>query len=411
MELDEWIRQVVKQLREGDDSKAYNANQLLPLLSSSSISTSTFNSIPTSISSILQLPINDSIVKLWKDFITNHVLYLSNKVKKADPNKLFGTFNQSFISFTKIYKKLNEGKWSAPLVKWFCNNLHKLAKHADGNFKSTGKSPDNYNEAVRTIQQQFGACQISTGKFPYSKLYGVVYCINILCKIFFKLNKIQACATLSRWYEQNHNSIPLKVYPMSIRVTFKYFMGRMALYSMDEEKAKEYLEFAAKHCNKQAVKNKTSIIRYLIPLKLNKGIYPSEELLDKYNLNEYKEISKAIHTGHILKFNEELELYEQLFISNGLYVIMNKLRYVTYRNLLKKALMIINPSNRHMRLEDFRRALEISSGENIDALEVESLVASMIDNKHLLGYILHERGLIIMTKYKEVFPPILNTRL
>eukprot|EP00826_Nyctotherus_ovalis_P061716 TRINITY_DN8808_c0_g1_i1.p1 TRINITY_DN8808_c0_g1~~TRINITY_DN8808_c0_g1_i1.p1 ORF type:complete len:208 (-),score=47.67 TRINITY_DN8808_c0_g1_i1:91-714(-) len=201
-----------------------------------------------------------------------------------------------------------------------------------------------------------------------------------------------------------------RAYSMAVQVMFRYFMGRMALYYMDEEQASDALEFAAKHCNKKAIGNKMLIMRYLIPLKLRKGIYPLEELLEKYKLIEYIEISKAIRTGNVLKFNQELEYYEQQYVARGLYLVIDKLRYMTYRNLFKKALMMVNPPNKQMLIESFRRALELSCGEEVDALETESLLAHMIDNKHLLGYIIHEKGLVVMTKSKEIFPSFTNTR-
>ena len=168
--------------------------------------------------------------------------------------------------------------------------------------------------------------------------------------------------------------------------------------------ATEALEFAVKHCHKNYIKNKMLALRYLIPIKLMDGIYPSENLLIKYKLTEYIELTKAIQTGDIAKFNEELEKNQEFYVSKGLYLTISKLKYITYRNLFKRTQKIFNSPQ--MMIAYFKKALEISSNEAVDILEVESILANMISSHYLLGYILHDKQMIVMTKNKDIFPPI-----
>jgi hypothetical protein len=80
------------------------------------------------------------------------------------------------------------------------------------------------------------------------------------------------------------------------------------------ETAEESLEYALKHCHKMAFKNKRSILRYLVPVKLYRGRLPSLALLEKYGLNEFLPLVEGMRRGDLRTFNEGLSLYQDLFI-------------------------------------------------------------------------------------------------
>ena len=412
MEIYTWVDQVITRFISASDPNTLLS--LLSLTSGKSIAdmdslphtSKDFSNLKFAISTTLQLPQNHAETNMWHDFLSNHLLFLLNKFHGANAKTIFESFNQSFVFFTKIFKNMPEGKWSAGLVKWFCSELYGFAKASDKDFEQNGKKPVHYNEAVRAIQQLFSVCQISSQVFPDSKVYSVLYCINTLFKIFFKLDMIQSCQTPLRWYEQNKSNIRLEEYPMSVQVTFKYFAGRMALYEMDILGAEEALDFVLTHCHKKAIKNRTLAVRYLVPAKLMLGTYPSEDLLKKYKLKEYINISKAIRDGNVKRFSEELERYEEVYIANGVYLIMDKLRSITYRNLFKKTEKILNSPEKRLKVEDFNKALKWMLPEPVDPMETECLLANLIGQRLMKAYILHEKQLVVMSKKDEVFPPI-----
>eukprot|EP00826_Nyctotherus_ovalis_P053254 TRINITY_DN6893_c0_g1_i12.p1 TRINITY_DN6893_c0_g1~~TRINITY_DN6893_c0_g1_i12.p1 ORF type:complete len:441 (+),score=110.30 TRINITY_DN6893_c0_g1_i12:80-1402(+) len=412
MKLYTWVDQVISLFTYANDVN--NLYSLLSLtsgktiaeLSSLSRSSKHLSNLRFSIATTLGLPQEHSITNTWNDFLSSHLVFLGSRARGESAKVLFESYNESFGFFVKVFKIIQEGDWSAPLVKWFCNELYELAEQADEDPGTGNKRSVQYDEAVRSIQQLFAACQLSNFKFPQCKLYSVLFCINTLFKIFFKLEKIQSCQTLLKWYAQNKTTVILAAYPKSAQVTFHYFRGRMALYQMDFVEAEEALDFALAHCPKNAFNNRLLIVRYLTPAKLVLGTYPEEELLKRYRLKEYISISRAIRSGDIGKFNEELEKYEELYVSKGVYLIMERLRYVTYRNLFKKIQRIVNPADKIMKLDKFNQVLAIGSSEKVDPLETECILANMIDRKLLLGYLIHEKQLIVMSKKKEIFPPI-----
>ena len=72
-------------------------------------------------------------------------------------------------------------------------------------------------------------------------------------------------------------------------------------------------------------------MRYLCPLKMRKGCYFIGE-----EINEYKGIERALIDGNIKLFESEKRKYRLKLIKSGLYFLIDSLRAIVVRNLLKK---------------------------------------------------------------------------
>jgi len=66
------------------------------------------------------------------------------------------------------------------------------------------------------------------------------------------------------------------------------------------------------------------------------GRLPSREVLRKYDLMQFADVADAVRCGNLLKLNEALQTHELFFIKSGVYLILEKLKVITYRNLFKK---------------------------------------------------------------------------
>lgn len=67
-----------------------------------------------------------------------------------------------------------------------------------------------------------------------------------------------------------------------------------------QEGAEQHLEYALKHCHRNAAKNKSCIMYYLIPVKMLLGQLPSEQALKMYNLDVYAGIVQVKLICHAL---------------------------------------------------------------------------------------------------------------
>lgn len=75
------------------------------------------------------------------------------------------------------------------------------------------------------------------------------------------------------------------------------------------------------------------VILYLFVLQ---GYLPTTEALTKYDLTEFGKVSEALKDGNIKNFKLALEKSEAKFIKAGVYLILEKLHFMLYRNLFKK---------------------------------------------------------------------------
>lgn len=78
------------------------------------------------------------------------------------------------------------------------------------------------------------------------------------------------------------------------------------------------------------------ILQFLVPVKLLLGVMPSPQLIDAYALHEYTGLTDAIRRGDLQRFDAYLEQYQTQFIQQGVYLLIEKLRLVVLRNLIKK---------------------------------------------------------------------------
>jgi putative ubiquitin-RnfH superfamily antitoxin RatB of RatAB toxin-antitoxin module len=63
---------------------------------------------------------------------------------------------------------------------------------------------------------------------------------------------------------------------------------------------------------------------------------PSKAVLEKYDLTQFNEVVEAVKQGNILKLNKAIQLHEVFFIKCGIYLLLEKLKIITFRNLFKK---------------------------------------------------------------------------
>lgn len=157
--------------------------------------------------------------------------------------------------------------------------------------------------------------------------------VNQLFKVYFRINKLHLCKPLIRAIE---SSAYKDSFPLAQQITYKYFVGRKAMFDSDYKSADEYLSFAFKNCHKRFPKNKRLILIYLVPVKMLLGYMPKKEVLEKYDVLQFHELACALKEGNVQKFDEVIQRHETFFIECGIYLIVEKLKTFVYRNLFKK---------------------------------------------------------------------------
>lgn len=78
------------------------------------------------------------------------------------------------------------------------------------------------------------------------------------------------------------------------------------------------------------------ILIYLVPVKMLLGYMPKKEVLERYDVLQFHELASAIKNGNVRRFDEVIQRHETFFIEHGIYLIVEKLKIIGYRNLFKK---------------------------------------------------------------------------
>lgn len=66
------------------------------------------------------------------------------------------------------------------------------------------------------------------------------------------------------------------------------------------------------------------------------GYMPKHDVLEKYNVLQFHELTCALKEGNVQKFDDVIQRHESFFIECGIYLIVEKLKTIAYRNLFKR---------------------------------------------------------------------------
>ncbi|NXO84551.1 PCID2 protein, partial [Sitta europaea] len=296
-----------------------------------------------------------------------------------------------------------EENWALPIMYSVALDLRIFANNADQQLVKKGKSKvgDMLEKAAELLMSCFRVCASDTrAGIEDSKKWGMLFLVNQLFKIYFKINKLHLCKPLIRAIDSSN----LKdEYSMAQRVTYKYYVGRKAMFDSDFKQAEEYLSFAFEHCHRSSQKNKRMILIYLLPVKMLLGHMPTVQLLKKYDLMQFAEVTKSVSEGNLLLLNDALTKHETFFIRCGIFLILEKLKIITYRNLFKKVYLLLK--THQLSLDAFLIALKFMQVDDVDIDEVQCILANLIYLGHIKGYISHQHQKLVVSK-QNPFPPL-----
>ncbi|CAL8109193.1 unnamed protein product [Calicophoron daubneyi] len=306
----------------------------------------------------------------------------------------------------KILTEMREENWVLPVVLATAIDLRRFARGLDNTLlaqtpKVTRISGRRMESAAQLILKLFQICASdSRTQLEDSKKLGMMGLANQLFKIYFQINKLNLCKSMIRAID---NLGMNDKFSLAQRVTYCYYVGRKAMFDGEFVSADRSLTFAFERCLGTAWSNKRLILIYLIPVKMLLGIFPNESLLTKYNLTEFLGISEAVKAGNLKKMDLELNKYENFFLHCGVYLILEKLKLITYRNLFKKVCAIMK--THLLPIDLFTAALRLMGIEDIDQDETECILANLIYEGKIKGYLAHQQQKLVVSKL-QAFPTL-----
>ncbi len=322
---------------------------------------------------------------------------------------------ECFNSHSTLHSKLNHiltsvpGNTLIPLLHTICHNTYHTAIYADEqNAIQTGRNDHSRLHAAVTLLQESFSKTLNDRKEwgdsneplseSGSKKAGVLYIVNLLFALYFRLNTLRLCKNLVRPVESRN--LHEKGNNTGDKVTYRYYVGRLHMFEDNYEQAQLHLNYALLHCHKRATANKRKILNYLIPVMLERGRLPTISLLKKYDLQEYLPLVTAIQKGDLRLFNDTLNKYQDKFIRRGTYLLLEKCKTLCHRNLFKRIFLIVE--KHQISLDNVGNAMKWL-GMDIDLDEVECILSNLIFKGYVRGYISHSKRVLVLSK-KDPFP-------
>ncbi|KAK4881351.1 hypothetical protein RN001_004670 [Aquatica leii] len=306
-------------------------------------------------------------------------------------------------SLTKIIQNQKEENWALPIMYSVCLDLRLLAQRAEKVRNVSEKPGQILEKAAECLLGCFRICAADNRSSEEdTKRIGMLTLVNQLFKVYFRINKLHLCKPLIRAIE----SSPFKEsFSLSQQITYRYFVGRKAMFDSDYKAADEYLTYAFENCHKFSKKNKRLILIYLVPVKMLLGYIPSKQVLEKYDVSQLWELVQAVCQGNLRLFDEIMEKHETFFIKCGIYLIVEKLKIIAYRNLFRKVYLILN--THQIPVEALQAALVYLGQTDVDLDETECIVANLIFEGKIKGYISRQHRKIVVSK-QNPFPSLIS---
>nr|CAB3264702.1 PCI domain-containing protein 2 [Phallusia mammillata] len=305
--------------------------------------------------------------------------------------------------FVRIFQPQKDDNWSLPLMYTLILDLRNFANEVEQEIlqHNKGKKGDTLEKAADTIMSCFRVCA-SDGRaaIDVSKKWGMLFLVNQLFKIYFRIGKLHLCKPLIRAIESSNIK---DEFSLAQKITYKYYVGRKAMFDSNFTQAEEFLTYAYTNCHADARSNLKRILIYLIPVKMLLGRLPPIDLLHSHNLSQYRDIVMAVRTGNVHLLNCTLLEHESFFIQTGVYLILEKLRATTFRTLFKRVSNILG--THQIPLQAFTEALHGQGITDIDMDETECIVAGLIYAGNIRGYISHQHKKLVVSKV-NAFPAV-----
>ncbi|MCJ1284655.1 hypothetical protein MMC26_003990 [Xylographa opegraphella] len=282
---------------------------------------------------------------------------------------------------------------------------------------------------------------------PDGRRIGIYLLGNICLKLFFHCRKLRSAEFV--FNSINQNSPPLFHFAAAQRVTYLYYLGRYHFANNHFFRAQSALQAAYDQCHREAVKQRRSILVYLITSNIILGRFPSLQVLTRPEAERLQEIflpiCQAIKKGDLATFRSLLDMDHPnaawLLKKRVLLQLRNRCEVLVWRSLARRTFVLSgftgdatrkapslslealltlalylegrvsvggaevhngHPKNVHNDYvdPDLDGEADPEDNEVVSVGEIESIVASLIHQDLLHGYLSHRYFRFVITGAK-----------
>jgi nuclear mRNA export protein PCID2/THP1 len=319
-----------------------------------------------------------------------------------DLDECYKQIHQAYNALLDYFSAKDEdSNWVIPVLVRVSNDLRTVAGVADA------AKGDVNNQCLRECLNSLtkGFTAVAKDRTPVSdpssKKLAIFAVTNVLFKVYFKLNTLQLCGKLINVVEGPGGIMDnLRLFPVCDVVMYKYYIGRLKMFEDKYEEARQCLRFALKHCPKTCLRNRQRILASLVPIEICLGVMPSEAVGRVYGLHELLTLGNAVRLGDLRTFEQVMSTCQRSFIRVGVYLVLEQAKIIAYRCLAKR-IYTLTASTR-LNLASFEQAMQWM-GETADLDEIECILANLIFQGKIKGYLSHQKRYLIVSK-ADPFP-------
>lgn len=232
---------------------------------------------------------------------------------------------------------------------------------------------------------------------------------------------------------------PLTAFPAGQQVAYAFYLGRYHFMSDQLRQAEPHLSRAfelvscliGEKSPKQkrrrkdsadetvlrvAMANQKWILHYLIPARLAlEGQKPTKDLLQRCSLLEpfYGPAMEALKAGSLRTYLGLLDRHRKDLHRLGTYVHFERLIILAQRNLLRRVWILLDRPSRieiGAMVGFFATTILVDPEDDPNPLEsIWCVIAILIDQGYLRGYIAHARGILVLSN-TDPFPPVTSVK-
>jgi hypothetical protein len=314
-------------------------------------------------------------------------------------------YKQIHISYNAVLdyfsSKDEDSNWVIPVLVRVSNDLRMVAGMADASKGDVNNQC--LRECLNSLTKGFTAVAKDRTPVsdPSSKKLAIFAITNVLFKVYFKLNTLQLCGKLINVVEGPGGIMDnLRLFPVCDVVMYKYYIGRLKMFEDKYEEARDCLRFSLKFCPKSCLRNRQRILASLVPIEMCLGIMPTEAIGRVYGLTELLALGNAVKKGDLRTFEAVMAQCQRSFIRVGVYLVLEQAKIIAYRCLAKRIYTLT--ANTRLNLASFEQAMHWM-GEDVDLDEIECILANLIFQGKIKGYLSHQKRYLIVSK-TDPFP-------
>lgn len=341
----------------------------------------------------------------WPAF-NNVVCSFLKLCDEIDPLSLLKSFDlyTAYLNDLSIAFNNNKYGWllsnivresSDLIIQWAVKLDLQLYYHEQG-----GRYRLNYLASV--LLKMFNHIRSQINDINSYKRSLILYLGNKLCLIYFKIDNPLLCRNI--FSNMNNTNLHLSDFTLMEQLQYRYYLSKFYLIKYQLLDSFFHLSWCLTNSLAKSTKNTNMILELLIPISLALGKIPNfkyiRQICNETWLNFYDVLSQQIKSGDVSLFDEAIEQNYQYLKDKNVLLLMNKVRLVITRNLVKNIWKILGKPN-NLDYDSIKAAVRRIDDDYL----VENILISLIDQNLLKGKIFTRLRKVALSK-NDPFPPV-----